>query len=83
MTGVYGPRLRAFEYTLATLGVALDEIVHVSASPMYDLRSAATLGIKNRTRCPRTAASSTRVLARLRAHHRHLRLPRARGSQLE
>jgi 2-haloacid dehalogenase len=46
--GVYKPRLRAFEYTLDTLGVAPDEIVHVSASPMYDLRSAAQMGIKNK-----------------------------------
>jgi 2-haloacid dehalogenase len=45
--GVYKPRLRAFEYTLDKLGVAPDEIVHVSASPKYDLRSAADMGIKN------------------------------------
>ncbi|WP_248502112.1 hypothetical protein [Streptomyces sp. D2-8] len=31
--GVYKPRLRAFAYTLDKLGVAPDEIVHVSASP--------------------------------------------------
>ena len=30
------------------LGVAPDEIVHVSASPMYDLRSAAVMGIRNK-----------------------------------
>ena len=46
--GVYKPRLRAFEYTLDKLGVAPDEIVHVSASPKYDLRSAANMGIKNK-----------------------------------
>jgi 2-haloacid dehalogenase len=46
--GVYKPRLRAFEYTLDKLGVAPDEIVHVSASPKYDLRSAAHMGIKNK-----------------------------------
>ena len=46
--GVYKPRLRAFEYMFDKLGVTPDEIVHVSASPMYDLRSAATLGIKNK-----------------------------------
>ncbi|MET9527669.1 haloacid dehalogenase type II [Streptomyces coeruleorubidus] len=45
--GVYKPRLRAFEYTLDKLGVAPDEIVHVSASPKYDLRSANHMGIKN------------------------------------
>ncbi len=46
--GVYKPRLAAFEYMFDKLGVTPDEIVHVSASPMYDLRSAATLGIKNK-----------------------------------
>jgi 2-haloacid dehalogenase len=46
--GVYKPRLRAFEYMFDKLGVTPDEIVHVSASPMYDLRSAATMGIKNK-----------------------------------
>jgi 2-haloacid dehalogenase len=46
--GVYKPRLAAFEYMFDKLGVTPEEIVHVSASPMYDLRSAATLGIKNK-----------------------------------
>ena len=46
--GVYKPRLAAFEYMFSKLGVTPDEIVHVSASPMYDLRPAATLGIKNK-----------------------------------
>jgi 2-haloacid dehalogenase len=46
--GVYKPRLRAFEYMLDKLGVAPDEIVHVSASPKYDLRSAASMGITNK-----------------------------------
>lgn len=46
--GVYKPRLRAFEYMLDELGATPDEIVHVSASPMYDLRSAAAMGIKNK-----------------------------------
>ena len=36
------------------LGVAPDEIVHVSASPKYDLRSAAVMGIS--TRCTWTGA---------------------------
>jgi 2-haloacid dehalogenase len=42
---VYKPRLRAFEYMLDRLDVAPHEIVHVSASPAYDLRSAAAMGI--------------------------------------
>jgi 2-haloacid dehalogenase len=46
--GVYKPRLGAFEYMFDKLGVTPDEIVHVSASPMYDLRSAAIMGIKNK-----------------------------------
>lgn len=46
--GVYKPRLRAFEYLFDKLGVTPDELVHVSASPMYDHRSAATMGIKNK-----------------------------------
>jgi 2-haloacid dehalogenase len=46
--GVYKPRLQAFEYMFDKLGVTPDEIVHVSASPMYDLRSAAVMGIENK-----------------------------------
>jgi 2-haloacid dehalogenase len=46
--GVYKPRLAAFEYLFDKLGATPDEIVHVSASPMYDLRSAAIMGIKNK-----------------------------------
>ncbi|WP_040701667.1 haloacid dehalogenase type II [Nocardia vinacea] len=46
--GVYKPRLRAFEYMFDKLGAAPEEIVHVSASPMYDHRSAAIMGIKNK-----------------------------------
>ena len=46
--GVYKPRLGAFEYMFDKLGATPDEIVHVSASPAYDLRSAANLGIKDK-----------------------------------
>jgi 2-haloacid dehalogenase len=46
--GVYKPRLDAFEYMLRKLGAAPDEIVHVSASPMYDLRPAAAMGIEHK-----------------------------------
>ncbi|MEU0389633.1 haloacid dehalogenase type II [Streptomyces chartreusis] len=46
--GVYKPRLAAFEYMFDKLGVTPADIVHVSASPMYDLRSAASLGIENK-----------------------------------
>jgi len=44
----YKPRLRAFEYMLEKLGAAPDEIVHVSASPNYDLRPAAAMGIEHK-----------------------------------
>ena len=46
--GVYKPRLAAFEYLFDKLGVSPEELVHVSASPMYDLRSAAAMGIENK-----------------------------------
>jgi 2-haloacid dehalogenase len=46
--GMYKPRLGAFEYMFDKLGVTPDELVHVSASPMYDLRPAATLGIEDK-----------------------------------
>jgi len=46
--GVYKPRLRAFEYTFDKLGVTPDELVHVSASPKYDLRPAAVMGIQRK-----------------------------------
>ena len=46
--GVYKSRLAAFEYMFDKLGASPDEIVHVSASPMYDLRSAAIMGIRNK-----------------------------------
>jgi 2-haloacid dehalogenase len=46
--GVYKPRLGAFEHMFKKLGVMPGELVHVSASPMYDLRSAAVMGIRNK-----------------------------------
>lgn len=46
--GVYKPRLAAFEYMFDKLDVTPDELVHVSASPKYDLRPAATMGIENK-----------------------------------
>ena len=46
--GVYKPRLQAFEYLLNRLAVTPDEIAHVSASPMYDLRPAAAMGIESK-----------------------------------
>jgi 2-haloacid dehalogenase len=46
--GIYKPRLGAFEYLFDKLGAAPGELVHVSASPMYDHRSAALMGIENK-----------------------------------
>ena len=46
--GAYKPRLSTFQYMFDKLGVTPDEIVHVSASPMYDHRSAAQMGIENK-----------------------------------
>ena len=46
--GVYKPRLRAFEYLFDKLGAAPEELVHVSASPMYDLRPASVMGIEHK-----------------------------------
>jgi 2-haloacid dehalogenase len=43
----YKPRLAAFEYMFAELGVRPDEIVHVSSSLRYDLMPAHDLGIVN------------------------------------
>lgn len=41
----YKPRLAAFEYMIGKLNCRPEEIVHVSSSPMYDLRPAHDLGI--------------------------------------
>lgn len=41
----YKPRLAAFEYMIEQLGCSPAEMVHVSSSPMYDLRPAHDLGI--------------------------------------
>ncbi|WP_341998733.1 haloacid dehalogenase type II [Microbacterium sp. LWH7-1.2] len=46
--GVYKPRLRAFEYLFERLDATPDELVHVSASPMYDHRPAAVMGIERK-----------------------------------
>ncbi|MFC9351863.1 haloacid dehalogenase type II [Arthrobacter sp. NPDC057013] len=46
--GCYKPRLAAFEYMFEKLGVTPDELVHVSASPMYDHRPAAIMGIEKK-----------------------------------
>ncbi|SEE29950.1 haloacid dehalogenase type II [Ruania alba] len=41
----YKPRLQAFEHMLTELDCAPSEVVHVSASPRYDLQPATDLGI--------------------------------------
>jgi 2-haloacid dehalogenase len=72
--GVYKPRLRAFEYMLDKLGVAPEKIVHVSASPKYDLRRGRHGHQAQGLHGPRLRAR--RAVARLRADHRHRRPPR-------
>jgi 2-haloacid dehalogenase len=52
----YKPRLAAFEYMLRTLGCAPEDLIHVSASPQYDLRPARDLGIGTRVLVNRDAA---------------------------
>ncbi|TGN65197.1 haloacid dehalogenase type II [Nocardioides eburneiflavus] len=46
--GTYKPRMRAFEYLFDKLDVTPGELVHVSASPMYDHRTAAAMGIEDK-----------------------------------
>ena len=43
--GAYKPRLAAFEYMFDRLGCGPNDVVHVSSSPMYDLRPAQDVGI--------------------------------------
>lgn len=51
----YKPRLAAFEYMLRELGCSPEEVIHVSASPQYDLRPARDLGIGMRVLLNRDA----------------------------
>ncbi len=51
----YKPRLAAFETMLHVLGCGPEDIVHVSASPQYDLRPARDLGIGTRVLVNRDA----------------------------
>lgn len=45
-TGYYKPHLEAFRRAYGFMGVSLDEVLHVSAYPYYDLEPARKLGIK-------------------------------------
>jgi 2-haloacid dehalogenase len=51
----YKPRVAAFEYMLRELGCQAEDIIHVSASPQYDLRPARDLGIGTRVLVNRDA----------------------------
>jgi 2-haloacid dehalogenase len=53
--GAYKPRLTAFESMLRELGCGPEDIIHVSASPQYDLRPARDLGIGTRVLVNRDA----------------------------
>ena len=44
----YKPRMQAFEFMIKKLGCKFEELLHVSASIRYDIRTAHELGIKNK-----------------------------------
>lgn len=50
----YKPRFQAFEYMFSQLGCRPQEVLHVSASPRYDLMAANDLGVKNKVFVNRT-----------------------------
>jgi 2-haloacid dehalogenase len=55
----YKPRFKAFEYMFNQLGCAPQDVVHVSASPRYDLMVANDLGIKHKVHVERGAEPAT------------------------
>ena len=55
----YKPRFQAFEYMFNQLGCAPQDLMHVSASPRYDLMVANDLGIKNKVHVNRGLEPST------------------------
>ncbi|MGW3960038.1 haloacid dehalogenase type II [Amycolatopsis sp. NPDC005003] len=55
----YKPRYQAFEYMLDQLGCGPKEILHVSASPRYDLMAANDLGITHKVHVNRGFEPST------------------------
>ena len=44
----YKPRMQAFEFMIKKLGCKFEDLLHVSASIRYDIRTAHELGIKNK-----------------------------------
>jgi 2-haloacid dehalogenase len=50
----YKPRFQAFEYMFSQLGCRPQDVLHVSASPRYDLMAANDLGVKNKVFVNRT-----------------------------
>jgi 2-haloacid dehalogenase len=57
--GAYKPRFQAFEYLLDRLGCGPKDVLHVSASPRYDLMAADDLGITNKVYVNRGYEPST------------------------
>jgi 2-haloacid dehalogenase len=55
----YKPRFKAFEYMFDQLGCSPQDIMHVSASPRYDLMVANDLGIKHKVHVKRGFEPST------------------------
>jgi 2-haloacid dehalogenase len=55
----YKPRFQAFEYMLNRLGCGPQDILHISASPRYDLMVANDLGIRHKVHVNRGFEPST------------------------
>jgi FMN phosphatase YigB (HAD superfamily) len=68
----YKPRFQAFEYMFDQLGCGPQDVLHVSASPRYDLMVANDLGITHKVHVNRGFEPSTRATATTRL----IRFPR-------
>jgi 2-haloacid dehalogenase len=55
----YKPRFQAFEYMFTQLGCGPQDVLHVSASPRYDLMVANDLGVKHKVHVNRGFEPST------------------------
>jgi 2-haloacid dehalogenase len=55
----YKPRFQAFEYMFNRLGCGPQDVLHVSASPRYDLMAANDLGVTNKVHVNRGFEPST------------------------
>jgi 2-haloacid dehalogenase len=57
--GAYKPRFQAFEYMFSRLGCRPGDVLHVSASPRYDLMVANDLGVSHKVHVNRGFEPST------------------------